>query len=284
MKVKRLNPTADTKRTLFLLSMNQCAFPSCLHNIINENNQFIGEICHIEAANEGGERFNMKQTNEERRHISNLILMCPIHHKTTNNTNIYNVEKMIEIKLKHEKKSFTVNEITNLSETYINNELDKVIYYPSNLENLSLTEDERTETFFLTAKLLMTKIYNLPRKIRNFYANALLYADIGDLDISFNPTKLKGIIDIDNTEIENNVSILHKSNLMWDDYDEENLCFWFTTPNKSDDDQIWLLQLIRNRFVAEPTTLIDIFTNLNFIHLEILKKKHNKNEETNNLP
>jgi len=284
MKVKRLNPTADTKRALFLLSMNQCAFPECKHNIIDINNQFIGEICHIEAANEGGERFNINQFNEERRHISNLILMCPIHHKITNNTNIYNVKKMIEIKLKHEKKSFEVDKITDFSKTYINNELDKIINYPSNLENLSLTEYERTEKFFLTAKLLMTRIYNLPMKIRNFYANALLYADINDLNISFNPTKLKAIININDNDIRNNVSILHKNNLMWDDYDGENLCFWFTTPNKSDDDQIWFLQLIRNRFFIEPITLLDIFTNLNFIHLEILKKKHNKYEETNNLP
>ena len=104
--VKRLAPTVQTKRALFLLSRNQCAFPNCRQNLIDERGHFIGEICHIEAANEDGERFNPNQTNEERRDISNLILMCPNHHKITNDVHAYTVQTMREIKLTHEAKSY----------------------------------------------------------------------------------------------------------------------------------------------------------------------------------
>lgn len=69
-KVRRLEPLPETKRQLFLLSGNKCAFPGCEQILLDQFGHFIGEICHIEAANEGGERFNPHQTNEQRRHIS----------------------------------------------------------------------------------------------------------------------------------------------------------------------------------------------------------------------
>jgi hypothetical protein len=37
---------------------------------------FIGQLCHIEAAEEGGQRFNERMTNEERRAFENLLLLC----------------------------------------------------------------------------------------------------------------------------------------------------------------------------------------------------------------
>lgn len=67
--VKRLEPLTSTKRALYLLSRNECAFPHCKQLMVDRFGHFIGEICHIEAANKEGERFNPQQSNEERRHI-----------------------------------------------------------------------------------------------------------------------------------------------------------------------------------------------------------------------
>lgn len=64
----RKAPKLDTLRALFAKSENCCAFPGCKNKIINNKNKLIGEICHIEAAEEGGKRYNPKQTDEERRH------------------------------------------------------------------------------------------------------------------------------------------------------------------------------------------------------------------------
>ncbi|HDR4448814.1 TPA: HNH endonuclease [Bacillus cereus] len=103
-EVKRLKIADTVLRELYIFSGNQCAFPGCSHNIVNEDGTYIAQICHIEAASEGGQRFNSSMTNDDRRALSNLMLLCYEHHKTTDNTEIYTVEKMQEMKANHEGK------------------------------------------------------------------------------------------------------------------------------------------------------------------------------------
>ncbi|PIH61099.1 hypothetical protein [Paenibacillus sp. LK1] len=102
--VKRLTPTKDVLRELYLKSGNQCAFPGCSHLMIDADGNFIGEICHIEAAKEGGQRFNPIHSNNDRRAFSNLMLMCHACHKKTDNVQIYTVNVLREMKKNHEKK------------------------------------------------------------------------------------------------------------------------------------------------------------------------------------
>jgi len=101
-KAKRLKPVQSTLRELFVVSGNRCAFPKCDRPIIDENGNFSAQVCHIEAAEEGGERFNPNQTNEERRHISNLMLLCYPHHVETDKEEKYPAELMRQMKLDHE--------------------------------------------------------------------------------------------------------------------------------------------------------------------------------------
>ena len=56
---KRLAPTSEVARELYLKSGNQCAFPGCEKVMINSEGTFIGQICHIEAAMPDGPRFNI---------------------------------------------------------------------------------------------------------------------------------------------------------------------------------------------------------------------------------
>ena len=102
--VKRLAPTKDTLTLLFSLSGNVCAFPGCSNALFRGDNIFVGQVCHIESAKEGGERFNAESSNEDRRQYSNLMLMCYEHHKVTDNVEIYTTEKMHQIKASHENK------------------------------------------------------------------------------------------------------------------------------------------------------------------------------------
>lgn len=74
-KPKRLTPKILVLRELYLKSGNQCAISGCGKLMINADGIFIGEICHIEAALQDGQRFNAVQTNEERRGINNLTLL-----------------------------------------------------------------------------------------------------------------------------------------------------------------------------------------------------------------
>lgn len=103
-EVKRLMPSKEVLRELYLKSGNQCAFPGCTHLMMDSSGDFIGQICHIEAAEPGGERFNPGQSNEERRAFLNLMLMCHAHHKKTNNVSIYPVDVLQRMKRDHENK------------------------------------------------------------------------------------------------------------------------------------------------------------------------------------
>lgn len=101
---KRLAPRGETLRELFLRSGKICAFPGCAALMMDEKGNFIGQLCHIEAAEPGGERFNHLMTNEQRRHVSNLLLMCYPHHVETNDTAVFTVDRMQQIKADHESR------------------------------------------------------------------------------------------------------------------------------------------------------------------------------------
>lgn len=98
----RIQPTRSTLKKLFALSGNMCAFPGCTQSIVDINGNLIGQICHIEAAEKGGERYNVKQTDQERASFKNLILFCANHHIETNDVKKYTVDVLKEIKKKHE--------------------------------------------------------------------------------------------------------------------------------------------------------------------------------------
>ncbi|MBN1814368.1 MAG: hypothetical protein JXA14_21185, partial [Anaerolineae bacterium] len=99
-------PTQATVKRLFAVSGNRCAFPECPNPLIEPNTGSVsGEICHIEAQNANGPRYNPKQTDEERHSFSNLILMCPIHHKVIDDKpDTYTVVWLQDLKAGHEAR------------------------------------------------------------------------------------------------------------------------------------------------------------------------------------
>ena len=99
----RFAPRLKTLKALFARSGNQCAFPGCDQALFDHKNQFIGQLCHIEAAMPGGSRYNERQTDEERRAYENLLLLCHPHHvEIDNDDDEYPVEKLQGIKQAHE--------------------------------------------------------------------------------------------------------------------------------------------------------------------------------------
>jgi hypothetical protein len=103
-KPKRLTPKPETLRELFLKSGNLCAFPNCTALMMDEKGVFVGQLCHIEAAEPGGERFNPAMTNEQRRAAENLMLMCYPHHRVTNNVKEFTVAKLHQMKREHDQR------------------------------------------------------------------------------------------------------------------------------------------------------------------------------------
>ena len=46
---KRLAPQKDTIIRLFAKSGNECSFPNCNNKLFNDEEVFIGEVCHIKG-------------------------------------------------------------------------------------------------------------------------------------------------------------------------------------------------------------------------------------------
>lgn len=100
----RLPLKPSVVKRLFALSGNKCAYPNCAEDLVNAKGTVIGEICHIEAAEKGGERFNERSNDEYRRSFENLMLMCGKHHKVTNEVEEYTTPKLRKFKFDHERR------------------------------------------------------------------------------------------------------------------------------------------------------------------------------------
>jgi len=94
----------QTIKRLFGRSGNQCAFPDCDWMLVSTASAVNSNICHIEAALSEGERYRKDMTDKERADYDNLILLCPEHHKTTDDVSIYTVNSLKQMKKEHEDK------------------------------------------------------------------------------------------------------------------------------------------------------------------------------------
>jgi hypothetical protein len=110
----QLAVTREALISLFAKSGNVCAFPGCTHELVSAGNLFVRQICHIEAANPGGQRYNSHATDEERRSAANLLLLCYRHHRETDDVVLFGASALREMKHQHEslhgQKPFKVNE------------------------------------------------------------------------------------------------------------------------------------------------------------------------------
>jgi len=113
---KARNISLNTTKRLYGLSGNVCANPSCRKKLITENNQ-IGEIAHICAASPDGPRYDPNMTDDERRSIDNLLLLCETcNNLVDHNEKDYPVSLLKQWKNNHE--GFVSSDIYN---TYFQN-------------------------------------------------------------------------------------------------------------------------------------------------------------------
>jgi hypothetical protein len=135
----RLDPTQKTRIRLYALSGNRCAFPGCVVTFVSpEDETNISNICHIEAAEVGGERYNPNSNDEERRDFKNLILLCRNHHAVTNDVNVYTVDVLRKMKQEHEDKIRKL-----LSEKDVLNKHNSALNYVINIVGKTIFETEQ---------------------------------------------------------------------------------------------------------------------------------------------
>jgi hypothetical protein len=82
-------------------------FPGCDVELFTNDTINLAHICHIEDAHKSlaaPDRYNPNMTDEQRASYNNLMLLCPNHHKITDNTEIYTVTILKEMKEKHIQK------------------------------------------------------------------------------------------------------------------------------------------------------------------------------------
>jgi hypothetical protein len=102
MRSKARDYKETTLKKLYLMSHNECAFPGCTQSLAREDrDDFTVNICHIEAAEAGGQRYNPNSNDDYRRSYENLILLCANHHIETNDEKKYPIEALKRMKLDH---------------------------------------------------------------------------------------------------------------------------------------------------------------------------------------
>ncbi len=101
--------TPNTLKRLYGKSGNCCAYPQCTNELIHEVGN-ISDICHIEALNPGGPRYNDSPLVEDkdRNNEPNLILLCRHHHtiidqEDENGLPFYSTEQLKAMKKEHEE-------------------------------------------------------------------------------------------------------------------------------------------------------------------------------------
>ena len=77
--------TDKSIKILWAAAGGRCAFTDCwerlaFHDVGNMAPYTLGEMAHICGEKRGSNRHDPKQTDVERDHYQNLILLCPTHH------------------------------------------------------------------------------------------------------------------------------------------------------------------------------------------------------------
>jgi len=100
----------NTKNKLAQRAGGRCSFPGCdklcwIAGTEPNKVSSIGIAAHIKAASPDGPRYDLNQTTEQRKDITNGIFLCQNHAKMIDDDEIkYPVEKLIEWKKKHENQ------------------------------------------------------------------------------------------------------------------------------------------------------------------------------------
>jgi len=103
----RMEPLGQVSRELWILSGNECAWAGCSERLLAEDGAWIGEIAHIVGAETGSARHDSSWTKDQLRDATNLVLLCPSHHKRIDHPDSrhqYSVEFLRKMKEDHEDR------------------------------------------------------------------------------------------------------------------------------------------------------------------------------------
>lgn len=214
--VKRLTPRKNTLRDLYLKSGNLCMYPDCAERILDKSGVVVGDICHIEAAEKGGERFNPQSSNEERRQFKNLMLMCQRHHRITNDVNVYTPDKLRGFKAAHEARFTDVAAAIGRAAVEDITKATKPVK-PSRLESFGrelnwpvLEQEQMAENVKLIGEWIDRLGHVSPDSRRVFQILVERIDDQGKVP----PSEIVNVVNISEKELGDHLSILERHRLI----------------------------------------------------------------------
>ena len=168
-----------TLKRLYGRSGNCCAYPNCPFELIYAEGN-LSDICHIEALNPGGPRYNDDPSidDKDRNDHPNLLLLCKNHHhiidqKDANGQPYYSTEQLKAMKQTHE--DFFADAKESLFRTKAPSTLAKIIKKLSEYEETT-TPQKRPLSFTVEAKIA----YNSIERNYGIIAKYSAYATIVD--------------------------------------------------------------------------------------------------------
>lgn len=182
MAQRKYTPT--TLRRLYTKAGDCCAYPHCPERLLIKEG-YLADICHIEALNPDGPRYNSATdiTDKDRNSEPNLILLCKNHHyiidrKNKNDEFYYSTDQLKAMKRAHEElmesarnkitqakePSILARIVRELSSTRHDARPGKVILPFTIDEKINFNEVERyrgiIEKYAPYAQLHLDKLYN----------------------------------------------------------------------------------------------------------------------------
>ncbi|MFJ7649833.1 HNH endonuclease [Lysinibacillus sp. NPDC097279] len=165
--------TDPTRKKLWSRSGNKCAM--CKTQLISDNEDVIGQECHIKGKEPGSERHDSTLSKQEVDSYGNLILLCPNHHVLIDkkgNGMVYTVEFLLELKEQHEeevrfREVFLFKDQLKESDLVrVYNKLSFGTYYELFKESIEeffdLTTSEQNMMFYLFGRYDLGK-FNIPK-------------------------------------------------------------------------------------------------------------------------
>jgi len=235
---------------------------------MDEDGNFVGEICHVEAAKTGGEQFRAEMTDEERRSFENLLLMCHRHHVVTNNVEKYPVAKLKGMKAAHERKYSQIEE--KMSATITDQSLQSETTEAVTLIGLLGEPDEDRAAEVKRMRKYAARVKELPIEtrrllsiaVRRAYEQAARARRRGLGSLTVNPTEVQKAANLGNDEMREQVRILDEHGLASVDEDE-GIGSW-TMYIYGEGDWSRLPEDIARFCKRRDISLDDIFVDLNF--------------------
>jgi hypothetical protein len=191
---------------------------------MNSSGDYVGELCHIEAAKPGGARFNQDMTNEERRSFDNLMLMCHDHHVVTSDEDEFTVEDLREMKYEHENKFSDIeskiqSEIKDIT-------LENKPHLPENMRKIYeslgwVIGSEELEITCKSTRKWVKDLSRVPEKARRLLSVIVERAGLHDCD-SASLEEVRQAAQISTNEVEENIRILESHDMVSEPHTDIN--------------------------------------------------------------